>query len=168
MRNLYLLKAYDDSLAYGEEYTRIHTTREAAREELRQLVEADFGVSLENLKMKSAEGDFIEPDYVSIGTGRGTSYYVIEEHCVEEPEKIRISLGNGQFLIAEPGTDDRFKEIFIGTEDSNGDYLQDLAVVREEFRHGDDENIVPVHGKYQVIFYPEPGQVTFREIKEVR
>lgn len=54
--------------------------------------------------------------------------------------KIKIDLGFAS-LIAEKGADPNYKEIFIGLEDSNGIWSQDIAVIGEKY-HYEGDNVI--------------------------
>lgn len=69
---------------------------------------------------------------------------------------IEVDLSNGKKLIAARNTDRDFKEIFIGIEDEDGCWVQDLATVREEYRWEEKNGVheyVPVPNKYEVLVY---------------
>ena len=60
-------------------------------------------------------------------------------------EKIKIDLGFAT-LVAERGNDEGYKEIFIGLEDKNGAWLQDLAIVGQKYHYDLDSNVVNEKG----------------------
>ena len=60
-------------------------------------------------------------------------------------DKIKIDLGFAT-LVAEKGTDTNYNEIFIGLEDKNGCWLQDLAIVGQKYHYADDEEVVQDKG----------------------
>ena len=60
-------------------------------------------------------------------------------------EKIKIDLGFAT-LVAEKGTDENYNEIFIGLEDKNGCWLQDLAIVGQKYHYTDDTEVVQDKG----------------------
>ena len=64
---------------------------------------------------------------------------------------ISIDLGNGKKLVADVCPEDSYKEIFIGVEDTDGNY-QDLAVVREQYTHKGNE-VVPIYDCYSVLVW---------------
>lgn len=53
-------------------------------------------------------------------------------------EKIKIDLGFAS-LVVEAGND-QMKEVYVGLEDSNGAWFQDLTVIGQKY-HVDGENI---------------------------
>ncbi len=60
----------------------------------------------------------------------------------EKPNRIEILLSNGYKLVAEQNSDPNFsREMFIGIEDSNGAWCQDLAIVRSSYHYEGDEVI---------------------------
>ena len=64
---------------------------------------------------------------------------------------ISINLGNGKKLVADVCPEDSYKEIFIGVEDTDGNY-QDLAVVREQYAY-EGNKVVPIHDSYEVLVW---------------
>lgn len=60
-------------------------------------------------------------------------------------EKIKIDLGFAT-LVAERGSDDSYKEIFIGLEDKDGVWLQDLAIVGQKYHYDEDSHVVDKKG----------------------
>ena len=66
--------------------------------------------------------------------------------------KIRIPLPNGKFLIAECDPGSMFdKEIYVGIEDADGSFIQDLVVVRNAYSLEDGLTYEP--NKYEVMVY---------------
>lgn len=55
-----------------------------------------------------------------------------------ENKKIKIDLGFAS-LVVEAGND-QMKEVYVGLEDSNGAWFQDLTVIGQKY-HVDGENI---------------------------
>lgn len=66
---------------------------------------------------------------------------------------ISIDLGNGKKLVADACPVDDYKEIFIGVEDTDGNY-QDLAVVREQYTYKENK-VVPIHNRYSVCVWED-------------
>lgn len=60
-------------------------------------------------------------------------------------EKIKIDLGFAT-LVAEKGADESYHEIFIGLEDKNGVFIQDLAIVGQKYHYTDDAEVVQDKG----------------------
>lgn len=58
--------------------------------------------------------------------------------------KIKIDLGFAS-LIAEKGSDPNYNEIFVGLEESDGVWLQDIAVIGEKY-HYEGDTVVPDKG----------------------
>ena len=54
-----------------------------------------------------------------------------------EPNKIKMDLGFA-VLVAEKGADSDYKEFFIGLEDKDGVFIQDLAVIGGQYHYEDD------------------------------
>lgn len=68
--------------------------------------------------------------------------------------KIRIPLPNGKFLMAECDPNSMFdKEIYIGIEDADGSWIQDLAVVRNAYSLENGLTYEP--NKYEVMVYAD-------------
>ena len=66
-------------------------------------------------------------------------------------EKIKIDLGFAT-LVAERGIDKIYNEIFIGLEDKNGVWYQDLAVVRQMYHYDKDLNVIQNKGIEALIY----------------
>ena len=60
-------------------------------------------------------------------------------------EKIKIDLGFAT-LVAERGSDESYNEIFVGLEDKDGVWLQDLAIVGQQYHYDEDCNVVDEKG----------------------
>ena len=60
-------------------------------------------------------------------------------------DKIKIDLGFAT-LVAEKGTDKNYNEIFIGLEDKNGCWLQNLAIVGQKYHYTDGTEVVQDNG----------------------
>lgn len=60
-------------------------------------------------------------------------------------DKIKIDLGFAT-LVAEKGTDESYHEIFIGLEDKDGVFIQDLAIVGQKYHYTDDAEVVQDKG----------------------
>ena len=62
-----------------------------------------------------------------------------------ERNRIEINIGNGMKIVAEQNPDSTFdREIYIGIENSKGAWIQDLAIVRQDYKYeqaeyGEDE-----------------------------
>ena len=69
--------------------------------------------------------------------------------------RIEVPLYGNTKLVAEINTDPDYREIIVGIE-WDGSWMQDLAVVREEYRWDEVHGVsryVPVHDKYEVLVY---------------
>lgn len=60
-------------------------------------------------------------------------------------EKIKIDLGFAT-LVAERGNDESYNEIFVGLEDKDGVWLQDLAIVGQKYHYDEDSNVINEKG----------------------
>lgn len=69
-------------------------------------------------------------------------------------EKIKIDLGFA-ILVAEKGTDESYHEIFIGLEDKDGVWIQDLAIVGQKYHYTDDTEIVQDKGINVMVYADE-------------
>ena len=66
--------------------------------------------------------------------------------------KIVIPLSNGFSLVAEQNVGEFNKEVFIGIEDKNGKYWQDLAVVRPTYKCTNNEIILGAD-KFEILVF---------------
>lgn len=69
-------------------------------------------------------------------------------------EKIKIDLGFAT-LVAEKGTDESYHEIFIGLEDKDGVWIQDLAIVGQKYHCTDDTEVVQDKGVNVMVYADE-------------
>lgn len=60
-------------------------------------------------------------------------------------DKIKIDLGFAT-LVAEKGVDNNYREIYLGLEDKNGVWLQDLAIIRQKYHYDEDSNVINEKG----------------------
>ena len=60
-------------------------------------------------------------------------------------DKIKIDLGFA-VLVAEKGIDNNYREIYLGIEDQNGAWLQDLAIVGQQYHYDEELNVVNDRG----------------------
>ena len=77
-----------------------------------------------------------------------------------ERNRIEISIGNGMKIVAEQNLDSTFdREIYIGIENSKGTWIQDLAIVRQDYKY--DDNAEPelkwIDDKFEVLVYGNPN-----------
>ena len=56
-------------------------------------------------------------------------------------DKIKIDLGFAA-LVAEKGIDNNYREIYLSLEDKNGVWLQDLAIVGQQYHYDEELNVV--------------------------
>ncbi len=63
-----------------------------------------------------------------------------EEIIEPSNEKMKIDLGYA-VLTAEKGIDEDYKEVFVGLEDKEGNWLQDLAIVGGKYHYEDNKVI---------------------------
>lgn len=60
-------------------------------------------------------------------------------------DKIKIDLGFA-VLVAEKGIDNNYREIYLSLEDQNGVWLQDLAIVGQQYHYDEELNVVNDRG----------------------
>ena len=60
-------------------------------------------------------------------------------------DKIKIDLGFA-VLVAEKGIDNNYREIYLGLEDKNGAWVQDLAIVGQQYHYDEELNVVNDRG----------------------
>ena len=60
-------------------------------------------------------------------------------------DKIKIDLGFAT-LVAEKGTDNNYHEIFIGIEDKDGVWIQNLAIIGQKYHYTDEGEVVQDKG----------------------
>lgn len=60
-------------------------------------------------------------------------------------DKIKIDLGFA-VLVAEKGIDNDYREIYLSLEDKNGVWLQDLAIVGQQYHYDEELNVVNDRG----------------------
>ena len=56
-------------------------------------------------------------------------------------DKIKIDLGFA-VLVAEKGIDNNYREIYLSLEDKNGVWLQDIAIVGQQYHYDEELNVV--------------------------
>ena len=60
-------------------------------------------------------------------------------------DKIKIDLGFA-VLVAEKGIDNNYREIYLSLADKNGVWLQDLAIVGQQYHYDEELNVVNDRG----------------------
>ena len=60
-------------------------------------------------------------------------------------DKIKIDLGFAT-LVAEKGVDNNYREIYLGLEDKNGVWLQDLAIISQKYHYDEYSNVINEKG----------------------
>lgn len=60
-------------------------------------------------------------------------------------DKIKIDLGFA-VLVAEKCIDNNYREIYLSLEDKNGVWLQDLAIVGQQYHYDEELNVVNDRG----------------------
>ena len=59
--------------------------------------------------------------------------------------KIKKKINDDYYLIAEISTDPEIPEIYIGIEDKNGFYIQDLTIVRPKYEYSKKDNDIKIY-----------------------
>ena len=60
-------------------------------------------------------------------------------------DRIKIDLGFA-VLVAEKGIDNNYREIYLSLEDKNGVWLQDIAIVGQQYHYDEELNVVNDRG----------------------
>ena len=81
--------------------------------------------------------------------------------------RIEIQLSDGYKLVAEKNGDAPYKEIAVGIEDSDGYWMQDLAIVGAKYHYDDDWNVVEDNGKYQVRVFADSEKEDYSHLFEI-
>ena len=79
--------------------------------------------------------------------------------------RIEVNIGNGMKIVAEQNSDSSYdREIYIGIENDNGVWLQDLAIVRQDYMYVDDDPM-PVwkDDAFEVLVYGNPNSDDWTE-----
>jgi len=85
MQAIYLLKEYDDELAYGEECIRAYRTREAAVAQLKEDFCQAYHLGAFERPSFMDEQDSFSDDYIAITTFKGsTDYFIVQEITILE------------------------------------------------------------------------------------
>lgn len=82
-----------------------------------------------------------------------------------ERNRIEINIGNGMKIVAEQNPDSTFdREIYIGIENSKGTWIQDLAIVRQDYKYEDDcQEPVWKDDVFEVLVYGNPNSEDWTE-----
>lgn len=73
---------------------------------------------------------------------------------MNDNKKITIELPDGYKIVAEISTDPVIRELYVGIENQDGVWTQDLAVIRTPYEIKDGE-IVNQEGKAEVLVYTD-------------
>lgn len=90
-KTIYVYKEYNDAYAYGEELIKVFDSQADAEDFLVSRFCDQMGAeSLEDYRDSDAlEEDTVEEDYISIATGDGCMYWIIEAHrIIKEGEEV--------------------------------------------------------------------------------
>lgn len=93
---VYLYKEYNDNEAYGTEFTQLFPCLEEAKNKLRERVEEHYGRTMEELRADLEflldDQDTLEDTYVSVNTGGGTDFFIIDEHEIDLPAAMQETI----------------------------------------------------------------------------
>lgn len=79
--------------------------------------------------------------------------------------RIAIKLPNGMKLVAEQNQDPNFdKEIYVGIESQDGVWVQDLAIVRNDYSIGSNEQVVWNPKEMEVCVYADKDSEDYTHI----
>lgn len=70
--------------------------------------------------------------------------------------RLAILLNDGDKLVAEVNQNKPFREIFIGIENKDGVWVQDLACVGQDYEIEDDLSVKNVDNFYRVRCWTDP------------
>ena len=80
-------------------------------------------------------------------------------------KRIEIDLGNGKRLVAEANTDNNYKEIYVGIETiENPVWIQDLAIVRQAYNYGENDEVIPVDSKMDVLVFGDVNTEDYTDV----
>ena len=68
--------------------------------------------------------------------------------------RIEIPVGNGMKMVAEQNSDPNYaRELYIGIEDADGSWIQDLACIANEYKYNNDGQVEWSDGIFRVIVW---------------
>ena len=70
--------------------------------------------------------------------------------------RIEVPLNDGDKLVAEVNPNKPFREIFVGIENKNGVWVQDLAAIGQDYEIEDDLSVKNVDNFYRVRCWTDP------------
>ena len=76
--------------------------------------------------------------------------------------RFTIPLSNGYKLVSEQNTGEFDKELYVGIEDPNGAYVQDLVVVRPTYKFEED-NVKFDADKFEVLLWGNADMEDFTD-----
>ena len=69
--------------------------------------------------------------------------------------RIKIPMRNGDSLVAEIGNNRDFNEIYVGIVNSNDEWVQDLAIVGQDYSIKDDLTVEQIDDSFRVHVYKD-------------
>lgn len=82
---VYVYKEYCDECAYGEEIIKVFANKVDAEAFLKNEVETYYGMEWNEIEGNNVdEDDLFDTDYVSIDSGQGVLFWIVEEQEVIE------------------------------------------------------------------------------------
>lgn len=85
---------------------------------------------------------------------------------------IKIELGDGKKIVAEPNWDDMYKELCVWLEDEDGNMIQDLAIIGEDYKYCEDAVAdgsgyigynKPIHDNYYICVYGDENDEDYTQ-----
>lgn len=68
--------------------------------------------------------------------------------------RIEIPVGNGLKIVAEQNSDPNYdREIYVGIEDADGAWIQDLTCIANEYKYDSDGQVEWNDGVFRVIVW---------------
>ena len=79
---IYVYHEYNDSQAYGTQEIKVFANPEMGRQHLKNRVENHYHECWDEIEKTIEYGDTFTPDYVSIDTGNGCEFFILEKHDI--------------------------------------------------------------------------------------
>lgn len=81
---------------------------------------------------------------------------------IDNKNRIEIELPNGYKLVAEQNGDPEYRrEMYVGIVAPNGNWWQDLAVVRSAYRYREDGRLLWNDDQFEVMVYSDKDSEDF-------
>ena len=79
---VYVYHEYNDSQAYGTQEIKVFADPEMGRQHLKNRVENHYNKGWNEIERDLYPEDTFTPDYVSIDTGNGCEFFILEKHDI--------------------------------------------------------------------------------------